>query len=208
MKVDHLKWGQKITLRDGTVTPGVPCEELEYERHRFPRNVSQWTVADLGTLDGFWAVEAKNGGAEVVAFDWMDRPTARLVLGDYGIPYVTGHDLNVPINWPHRYVLVLFYGILYHLKNPMQGLVNAWNLVEPDGLLIVESACQTLDCARIPDDVAAMWIPPNGYYDDRSNYCMPNKAGLRQMCAHLDGCEQFDEIFTGGRMTIVCHKKI
>src|SRR5208337_3941241 len=139
----HMNWWHTIELPDGTVTPG----RVDYRGERgkcflLPDDLTGKRVLDFGTYDGFWAIEAKKRGARfVMASDRFPQmlETARLALRAYDISYCVG-DLDFPIVNPGEFDVVLFYGILYHLKNPFMGLWNAANCCKPGGLVIVETA--------------------------------------------------------------------
>src|SRR3954471_4254363 len=61
-------WYHTIELAPGTVTPG----RVDWRRHVsriLPDEMSGLRALDVGTFDGFWAVEMERRGAGVVAID-------------------------------------------------------------------------------------------------------------------------------------------
>jgi ubiquinone/menaquinone biosynthesis C-methylase UbiE len=191
--IDKLTWYHRIVLSNGLVTPGKVDQSGVKRRYLFP-DVNGKEVADIGTMDGYWAIESKAKGASYVeAFDIIERPSAKMALGDFCIKYTTGRDMNTPQVWQKQFDVVLFYGVLYHLYNPTQGLRNAYDLVKTGGTLVVESAVNQGDAGKIPLDVAGVWIIPGIWADDPTNYTMPNIAGLRQMCRLLPSAEIVEE---------------
>lgn len=192
-EIDKLHWFHTIELTDGKVTPGSTNYRQEMDRFLFP-DVKGKDVADIGTFDGFWAVESlKQGASYVEAHDLSEHATGKLVLGDYGITHNVGIDFNLHQTWKKHFDVVLFYGVIYHLYNPTQGLRNAYDLVKPGGILVVESAVNQGESTKLPDDVPSLWIIPGQWAGDASNYVMPNRCGLRQMCKLLVGSEILEE---------------
>jgi tRNA (mo5U34)-methyltransferase len=101
--------------------------EAEIERldsFRLPADLSGKRVLDVGPWDGFFTFEAERRGASVTAMDYADLDTFRelhrvfnsraeyLQLDVYEIdPAVIG-----------TFDIVLFLGVLYHLKHPLLAL--------------------------------------------------------------------------------------
>jgi tRNA (mo5U34)-methyltransferase len=106
--------------------------------------------------------------------------TAELALKAYGIDYAL-MDLDNPVRVSFQFDVVLLYGVLYHLKNPYMGMLNAKNLCKPGGMVIVESAISQGKAAQLPDDIPAMWIIDEVHHGDPTNYYMPNEAAIIQL---------------------------
>jgi len=212
-----MDWWHTIELPDGAVTPG----RLDYrgkpgERFLLPADLTGKSVLDFGTWDGYWAIEAKKRGARlVVAADrwWPMLETTRIALGAYDIPYVHSGDLDYPMtplwerNADWEFDLVLFYGIIYHLKNPTMGLMNAAMCCKPGGVVIVESAVNQGKMEKFQDGPPMIWVIDEVHHNDPTNFVMPNTRGLVQLCrvAGLKPSE-FESDKTGCRLTIKCQK--
>ena len=84
-----MSWIHKITMPDGTVTPGIwNWGGPDSEHFNFPNDLSGKSVLDVGTLDGYWAIEAKKRGATtVLAIDIYSPPKKEAVLacGAFGV---------------------------------------------------------------------------------------------------------------------------
>jgi len=195
MKDYHeLKWQHTITLPTGETLKG----EWNYDgeagkRFLVPEDLTDKSVIDFGTWDGYWAIEAKRRGAtRVVASDRWDPmlPTAEFALGQWEIPYWYSADLDFPLSeqFQPEFDLVLFFGIIYHQKNPYMGFWNAAKCCKPGGIVIVESAIEQGKCANLPKDFAAMWVIDSVHADDPTNYHMPNEAAVIQL-AKMAGLE-------------------
>ena len=61
-------WYHKITLPDGTITPG--WAPIDADKYALPDNLAGKRILDIGAWDGYWTFEAlKRGAREVVAID-------------------------------------------------------------------------------------------------------------------------------------------
>lgn len=209
-----MNWWHTIEFPDGTVTPG----RHDYrggpgERFLMPESLVGKSVLDLGTKDGFWAIEAKRrGAANVIAMDKFreQSKTSRLALGAYGIEYYCSGDLDYPLKdteWGGQFDVVLFYGILYHLRNPVMGLMNAAFCAKPGGLVLVETTVSVghRKTAQLPADIPLMWVVDEIIGGDPTNYYVPNILGVNRLC-ELAGLNPLPEqtALAKSRYTIVC----
>lgn len=202
-QINKMAWWHVIEFPDGTITPGQ-CDyrqRTHRERFQIPDDMTGLKVLDLGTFDGYWAIEAKKRGADVTAADrWNPMlDTAKLALGAYEIPYCWLGDLDIPdkATWMHNaFDAVFFFGILYHLKNPYQGIMNAAAFLKRGGRLFLESAVNQGKINGLPSDVPLMWVIDEVHHGDVTNYHMPNEAAIVQL-AKLAGLEQYGDIILG-----------
>jgi tRNA (mo5U34)-methyltransferase len=119
--------------------PNVKWRRFE---HAIPRDLSGRTVLDIGCNGGFYAIEMKRRGADkVVAVDSDERylDQARFAAE------VTGHDIefrNLSVydvaELGQTFDVVLFMGLLYHLRHPLLALDLIHDHVAGD-LLIYQS---------------------------------------------------------------------
>lgn len=201
--IKGLDWWHTIELPDGTVTPGkVDYRDPEKARRfQLPKDLTGKRVLDLGTFDGYWAIEAKKRGADVTAADrWMPSiPTVKIALDAYDIPYYCTTNLDsTAINFPSpnilAYDLVLYYGILYHQKNPWGGLKYCYDRLKDGGTLLLETAVNQGKMKEFKDsDVPLLWLIDEVHHNDPSNYVMPNEAGIIQL-AKMAGFERYGDI--------------
>jgi tRNA (mo5U34)-methyltransferase len=192
-KIDHLEWWHTVPFPNGQLTKGRTNYEIDNKADRFllPKKITNKTVLDFGAFDGYWSIKAKQRGAEyVVATDRWDPPleTAKLALEAWDIPYVYSGNLDEPLNidFGGQFDIVLFYGILYHLKNPFMGLWNAKKYCKPGGLIIIETAIDQGVIASIKEQTPLLWMANKPYNNDPSNYCVPNELGMIQMAKNLE----------------------
>ena len=91
-----------------------------------PADLTGWTVLDIGCNAGFYAIEMKRRGADrVVAVDFDDRYLAQArfaaeVSGvDIEFRRLSVYDVAL---LGERFDIVLFLGVLYHLRHPLLAL--------------------------------------------------------------------------------------
>jgi 2-polyprenyl-3-methyl-5-hydroxy-6-metoxy-1,4-benzoquinol methylase len=165
--------GWHVVEIDGKKTKGVhDYSGAVGERYLFP-DVKGKTVYDIGTFDGYWSARAMKGGAaSVVAVDCNERETAKIVADHYGFTYNTSKvfDYNYHAGTAATYDVVLFYGVLYHLWNPINGLMRAMGATNEGGLLCLETAVEQIEGGTRFNA---------GIHDgDDTNYFMPTEQGV------------------------------
>src|SRR6185312_6434904 len=99
-------------------------------RYPIPQDLKGARVLDIGTWDGWFAFEMERRGAEVVAIDCWDNPKfheIHQVLGSRAEHRVMDvYDLTPAT--VGRFDIVLFMGVLYHLKHPLRALERVFAL--------------------------------------------------------------------------------
>jgi tRNA (mo5U34)-methyltransferase len=192
-------WYHQIEVRPGITTPGINDSARTLKQLQLPDRCDGMRVLDIGVRDGYFSFELERRGAEVVAIDYMDPnetgfPTAKELLGSR-VQYVVD---NVYELTPERYGafdIVLFLGVLYHLRDPLLALDRLWDVAAENALLVLET--QVLDHAllladgsfrgltdRDPDlgEVGLMqFYPGDTLRGDPTNYWAPNAACMRGM---------------------------
>jgi len=86
--------------------------------------------------------------------------------------------------------LVLFLGVLYHLRNPMLALDRVRAVTRPGGLVFVETQIAPDVSAAGTDQAAWRYFPRDALHGDETNKWAPNVAGLRAM---LEDCQLLPE---------------
>ena len=190
-------WYHQIEIRPGITTPGINNSAHTLRRLDLAARYDGLRVLDIGARDGYFSFELERRGAEVVAVDYMDPaetgfPVARELLGSS----VDFHVENIYDLTPERhgtFDLVLFLGLLYHLRDPLLALDRIWDVCNPAAVLMLET--QLLDNALLVGegdfraladidpaltDVCLMqFYPEDSLNGDHSNYWAPNAA-----CTH------------------------
>ena len=133
-------WYHSIELPDGQVVQGmIGIDALKSRLDAFPipRDLTGKRVLDVGAWTGWCSFEMERRGAEVMAVDCVEfeefRESHRMIGSrvDYRI-------LDVEELTPERVGLfdyVLFFGVLYHLRNPLLGLEKICALTRDTALV-------------------------------------------------------------------------
>jgi tRNA (mo5U34)-methyltransferase len=186
-RVNSLPWFHQLDLGEGIITPGyTSLEVLRASADAFfnmPLNGK--SVLDIGCYDGFYSFEAlRRGAAHVLAADhfmWHTDPRCReaFELARSRIaPDLPDIDIDVPDMSQERvgtFDIVLFAGVLYHLRNPFLGIERVAPLVGET--MILETH---LDAFSEPRP-AMIFYPTDEQNNDRSNWWGPNPACVEAM---------------------------
>jgi tRNA (mo5U34)-methyltransferase len=192
-------WYHQIEIRPGIVTPGINKSAATLARLGLPDRCDGMRVLDIGVRDGFFAFELERRGAEVVAIDYMDPadtgfPVARELL-DSKVDFVVDNVYNVTAQRYGTFDLVLFLGVMYHLRDPLLVLDRLWAVLNEGGMLaletqILDSALQLRDGsftslkavdARLDDLCLMQFHPGDSLHGDHTNYWSPNAACTRAL---------------------------
>jgi len=120
-------WWHSFELPDGTLIEGVhTLDALKQRIARFPipADLTGKRALDIGAWDGWFTFEMERRGAEVVAIDRWDNPRFREMHAALG-SRADYRQMNVYELSPAKlgqFDLVLFLGVLYHLKHPLLAL--------------------------------------------------------------------------------------
>lgn len=120
-------WWHTFELPDGSIVRGVcTLESLKMRISTFPipRDLSGKRVLDIGTWDGWFAFEMERRGAQVLAIDNWDNPRfyeMRELLGSR-VEYAQMDMYELTPDRVGYFDVVLFMGVLYHLKHPLLAL--------------------------------------------------------------------------------------
>lgn len=142
-KVDSFKWYHEIEVEPGVMTKPV---------RRFPQswelildgmnkiNLEGKTVLDIGARDGQFSFIAESMGAKkVVAIDNDPSPGGQW-LKQYRNSAVELRNQNLyDVPAVERYDVVLFFGVLYHLRYPMTALRKISKMMPIGGNLFIET---------------------------------------------------------------------
>src|SRR6202142_3827987 len=142
-----------IELPDGSILPGLQSvEHLRWRLSLFglPEDLRGKRVLDIGAWDGWFSFECERRGAQVVAVDCVALNTfleAKELLGSQ-VEYL---ELDVDELSTARlgtFDIVLFFGVLYHLRHPLLGLEKVVELCTD--LALIESFVIQTEDRQIP----------------------------------------------------------
>jgi tRNA (mo5U34)-methyltransferase len=187
-----IGWFHSLTLPGGETTAGVKSVEvLGMEADVvFKHPVAGKRVLDIGSWDGFFAFEAeRRGAAEVLATDhfcWSGEGWGTKAGFDHAhrrlASRVASLDIDVPRIGPETtgvHDVVLFLGVLYHVKDPLQALERAASVT---GELLVVETCTALDILPWP---VMRYYQGRELNDDPTNFFAPNRLCLAAMARDL-----------------------
>lgn len=148
-------------------------------KHAIPTDLDGATVLDIGCNAGFYAFEMKRRGAHrVVAIDTDDRYLAQASLAQR----VLGTEIELKnlsvyqvAKLGEHFDLVLFLGVLYHLRYPLLALDRLREHVIGDRLV-----CQSM-LRKSVDHAPRMSFVEHCYAGDPTNWWVPNLAGFEAM---------------------------
>jgi tRNA (mo5U34)-methyltransferase len=184
--VSEVEWYHRIDLPHGITTPGASTSARRLAAYGIPERLDGKTVLDVGAWDGYWSFLAEQrGAARVLATDsfvWQEIGTrktgfelARQVLGSR----VEDQEIDVMDVSPEAvggtYDVVLFLGVLYHLKHPLLALERVRSVT--GGMLILETLTDMLSTRR----PAVAFYPGSEMNADPSNWWGPNPAAIEGM---------------------------
>ncbi len=186
-KIASIQWFHRIDLGHGVVTPGDDNSPRKLVELRFPEDLKGKTFLDIGAFDGFFSFEAERRGASrVLATDsyvWQGKVpgkskegflAARLLLNSR-VEDMEIEPLDISPQTVGTWDVVLFAGVLYHMKHPMLALERAASVTRE--LLIVETATD-LEFTRRP---AIAFYPGAEMGLDHDNWSGVNTTALKAM---------------------------
>jgi tRNA (mo5U34)-methyltransferase len=191
-------WFHNIDLAGVPTAPDhflgdYPSFKWRQFQHVLPQSLEGMTVLDIGCNAGFYSCEMKRRGADrVVAIDSDTRylHQAELVAEVSGLEIdfreMSVYDIG---SLGERFDLVIFMGVLYHLRHPLLALDLIYEHVAKDYLLYqsMERGAQTVQAvaANYPFEETAvfadegyprLYFIEHRYADDPTNWWIPNRA--------------------------------
>jgi tRNA (mo5U34)-methyltransferase len=166
--------------------------------HAIPADLTGKSVLDIGCNAGFYSLEMKRRGAErVVAIDCDDRYLAQAKFA----AEVCGADIDfrrlsvyeIP-QLGERFDLVLFMGVLYHLRHPLLALDLIHEYAARDLLVFQSMQRGSTDVEPLAGDYhfweteifarpgyPSMYFVEKRYAGDPTNWWIPNRACAEAM---------------------------
>lgn len=131
------KWHQRWEIRPGVYTPGRNSVAELMNRCQLPASLEGRRVLDVGAYNACFSFECeRRGAAEVVAVDLHD-PSVTGVLAltellESKVRYVRGSAYTLDPAQLGTFDLVLFLGVLYHLRYPLLAVDRLRTVAERD----------------------------------------------------------------------------
>jgi tRNA (mo5U34)-methyltransferase len=197
------EWFHNIDLRGHATAPNhflgdYPAIKWRRFADAIPADLRGRTVLDVGCNAGFYSIEMKRRGADrVVGIDWDERYlnqakfAAEVVGADVEFRRLSVYDVAT---FNERFDVVLFMGVLYHLRHPLLALDLLHEHVTRD-LLVFQSMLRGSNAvasiaADYPFTATDIFSAPGypklhfieqRYAQDLTNWWIPNRAAAEAM---------------------------
>jgi tRNA (mo5U34)-methyltransferase len=189
IEASEFIWHQRFELAPGVETPGTHDIPALFELAGVGSDLSGKRALDVGTSNGGAAFLMEHLGAErVVALDiypteWFGFNALREFLGSH-VEYVQGtvYDLNRLVGG-ELFDIVLFWGVLYHLRHPLLALDEVRAAVSPEGKVSLETAVSDDELGSVAHLPIARFFRRDELASDPSNWFLPTVACLKDWCA-------------------------
>jgi tRNA (mo5U34)-methyltransferase len=207
-ELSKLGFYHSIEMPDGEVIPGflsIKTQRSRIAQFPIPQDLRGKRALDIGAWDGWFSFEMERRGASVVAVDptrktrfleakAMLNSKAEHVLAD--ICYLKPSEVGY-------FDIVLFLGVLYHLKHPMLALERVCEL------------CTDLACVEsfVTDDQPSGTVPAMEFYEGTQlagqfdNWVGPNISCLLAMCRAAGFARVEFQSVIDGRAHVICYRK-
>jgi tRNA (mo5U34)-methyltransferase len=191
-EVARIKWWHhQIDLGHGVLTPGQGDTRRVLQTLGMPDDLRGKSVLDIGAWDGFFSFEAERRGASrVLATDsycWGENPWSQDGFGTKDgfelarralHSQVEDRQIDVLDLSPEKvgvFDLVLFLGVLYHMRHPLLALERVASVTGHQA--IVETHVDMVEC-KWP---VMVFYPGKELADDETNWWGPNPAAVEAM---------------------------
>jgi tRNA (mo5U34)-methyltransferase len=181
-----IRWYHTMDLGQGVKTKGYYEPAKVLDRYKLPDRLTGKSVLDIGAWDGFYSFEAERRGASrVLAADhyqwegigWGSKSGFELAREAFGSKV---EDLQIDVmdlssDQVGTFDVVLFLGVLYHLKHPLYALERVFEVTGDQ--LILETEID-MTWTRRP---AAAFYPGKELAKTDSNWWGPNITAVEGM---------------------------
>lgn len=196
-------WFHNLTIGGIQTAPDhflgdYPQQKWQGFKHVIPGDLTGWTVLDVGCNAGFYSLEMKRRGADrVVGIDADARYLAQAEFAaraeglDVEFRQLTVYELA---RLGERFDLVIFMGVLYHLRHPLLALdllhehvVGNWLLFQSmqRGSDRVHPTPENYDFSDespfASADFPSLYFVEHRYADDPTNWFIPNRSAAEAM---------------------------
>jgi tRNA (mo5U34)-methyltransferase len=179
-------WHQRFELAPGIYTPGTnDIEWLIGACGLLDRDLDGLSVLDIGTANGGAAFLAeRRGAARVVAVDiyppdWFGFAAVKSLLGSR-VEYLQASAYELPQLLNETFDVVLFLGVLYHLRHPLLALDAVRTMAAGD--VFIETAVADHELAGESARPLVRFYRGDELGGDASNWFAPTVTALRDWC--------------------------
>ncbi len=184
-ELSQLGFYHSIELPDGSVIPGlqsIPQLQFRIGQYPIPQDLTGKRVLDIGAWDGWFSFEMERRGATVLAVDASKQNgffRAKELL-DSKVEYLVRDVCRLDPAAVGYFDIVLFFGVLYHLKHPLLALERVCELT-------TDMACIESLVIEEPSNLDRH-VPVMEFYEGTElagqfdNWVGPNTACLLAFC--------------------------
>jgi tRNA (mo5U34)-methyltransferase len=181
-------WWHSFDLPDGRRIEGVCSADglrTRIEQYPIPADLRGARVLDIGAWDGWYTFEMERRGADVVAVDCWDNPrfhqihSALKSRAEYRVMDV--YELTPQT--VGQFDIVLFMGVLYHLKHPLLALERVCALTRD--LAVVDSFIlreEHRPGENVENRSVMEFYETEEFGGQTDNWCGPSLPCLMAMC--------------------------
>jgi tRNA (mo5U34)-methyltransferase len=197
-------WFHNMKLGDVWTAPDhflgdYPGEKFRRFAAHLPEDLSGKTVLDIGCNAGFYSMEMKRRGASrVLGIDSDDRYLAQASLAAETLGYDNIEFRNLSVYdvgaLAEKFDVVIFMGVLYHLRHPLLALDLIHSHVAGDLLLFQSMQRGSREVMRLEEDYdfnatehffesgyPKLHFVERQYASDWTNWWVPNRACAEAM---------------------------
>jgi tRNA (mo5U34)-methyltransferase len=198
------QWFHNLDLRGVKTAPDhflgdYPNVKWQRFAHAIPADLAGKSVLDIGCNAGFYSIEMKRRGAtRVVGIDSDDAylKQARFAADVSGFSDIEFRSLSVYDvgTLGEKFDIVIFMGVLYHLRHPLLALDTLYEDVVGDLLIFQSMQRGSLEVAELELDYhfwdsdqferegfPLMYFIEQRFAGDPTNWWIPNRACVEAM---------------------------
>ncbi|HEY3645786.1 MAG TPA: class I SAM-dependent methyltransferase [Gammaproteobacteria bacterium] len=185
----HEPWRHRIDFSGGISTADfliaepfsdTPCRKVQLAEHYVGALSGYERALDVGCNAGYNSLYlASRYGMQVLGLDHLPRhvQVSQELARIAGVPGCRFQQGDVEsFRDPQGFDLILHFGTLYHLRNPVRALETAFANLRPGGLMLIETQLYGFPWSR-----KAAFI--RGYRGDNSNWWALGERTLKDICA-------------------------
>lgn len=197
-------WWHHMPLPDGTRIRGansdLDTQAKMWEALRIPTpdGLRGKSVLDIGANDGYFSLAAFMAGAESVTAinsdDWAEYPhNIRFASQAWGVnPEIITADFRT-YDFGRKFDVVFFFGVLYHLEDVFNCMKDLRGLLNPHGVLYIETQMTSVQSDRPIFESASdlyrttvIQCKSKLHHAGLSNYLLPNDHAMRNLAYSYD----------------------
>jgi tRNA (mo5U34)-methyltransferase len=197
------QWFHNMDLKGVKTAPqhflgDYPSTKWRSFRDAIPEDLTGKSVLDIGCNAGFYSIEMKRrGAARVVGIDsddvYLNQAKFAAEISETDIEFRKMNVYEVP-QLKERFDIVIFMGVLYHLRHPLLALDLLHDHVTQDLLIFQSMQRGSKEVSEVKEDYLfweteifdkqdfpKMYFIERSYSGDCTNWWVPNRACVEAM---------------------------